>query len=46
MFCMFGRYNVPVNTGHNDPKTLTNDVFPDPFGPEIIQCIPGFNYFK
>ena len=37
---------MPVKTGHNDPKTLTNDVFPQPFGPDIIQCIPGFNYYS
>eukprot|EP01019_Chilodonella_uncinata_P003296 GABU01004158.1.p1 GENE.GABU01004158.1~~GABU01004158.1.p1 ORF type:complete len:130 (+),score=5.68 GABU01004158.1:216-605(+) len=36
----FGRYTLPLNRGHNWPNILKDELFPQPFGPEMMQFTP------
>ena len=36
-----GLKTVPPVAGHNSPKILKREDFPQPLGPVIIKCMPG-----
>lgn len=41
MLSIVGFSKTPPKRGQSSPKILKRELFPHPFGPDIIKCMPG-----